>query len=342
MDTITLSEGGRPQSVRVHPLVLFSILDHYTRRPEQQEDGRVIGTLLGWVSDNHVEIVNSFAVPHSEKADEVAVGQNYNKTMYSLHQRVNKREQVVGWCAATPPLRPRGPVLAAADAREGGEREEAGWGRGGGHGPYRHTPLLNRYATSISGVSIVDSSSLIHGFYSQECENPVHLTVDTSLAGDTISVRAFVSSPLQISGTDVANIFQQLKVQMESNEAERICIDRMLKGPQVAAEPPTTEDDELALVSSDAFALERSMERLLAMLETSSEFVDRVVAGDTPADEKLGRYIADALAVVPRIRPEVFDKIFNGQLQDLLMVSYLSNLTKTQLDIATKLHSALK
>ena len=50
MDTITLSEGGDPQSVRVHPLVLFSILDHYTRRPEQQEDGRVIGTLLGWVS----------------------------------------------------------------------------------------------------------------------------------------------------------------------------------------------------------------------------------------------------------------------------------------------------
>ena len=183
---------------------------------------------------------------------------------------------------------------------------------------------------------------MIHGFYSQECENPVHLTVDTSLAGDTISVRAFVSSPLQISGTDVANIFHQLKVQMESNEAERICIDRMLKGPQVAAEPPATEDDELALVSSDAFALERSMERLLAMLETSSEFVDRVVAGETPADEKLGRYIADALAVVPRIRPEVFDKIFNGQLQDLLMVSYLSNLTKTQLDIATKLHSALK
>ena len=100
MDTITLSEAGRPQSVKVHPLVLFSILDHYTRRPEQQEDGRVIGTLLGWVSDKHVEIVNSFAVPHSEKADEVAVGQNYNKTMYSLHQRVNKREQVVGWCAA--------------------------------------------------------------------------------------------------------------------------------------------------------------------------------------------------------------------------------------------------
>jgi translation initiation factor 3 subunit F len=31
--------------VRVHPLVLLSILDHYQRRSEK--DGRVIGTLLG-------------------------------------------------------------------------------------------------------------------------------------------------------------------------------------------------------------------------------------------------------------------------------------------------------
>lgn len=292
---ITLNEAnGAPQSVRVHPVVLFSILDHYTRRPEQQEDGRVIGTLLGWVTDKHVEIVNSFAVPHSEKADEVAVGQNYNRTMYSLHQRVNKREQVVGW-----------------------------------------------YATSIGGVSIVDSSSLIHDFYSHECDNPVHLTVDTSLTNDTVSVRAFVSAPLQISGTDVANVFQQLKVQMEANEAERICIDRMLRGPQMA-DDPADGDDALASVSSDALALEKSMERLLEMLEKASDFVDGVVSGEVAADDQLGRYIADALAVVPRIRPEVFDKIFNGHLQDLLMVSYLSNLTKTQLDIATKLHSALK
>ena len=96
------SEAGSPQTVKVHPLVLFSILDHYTRRPETQDDGRVIGTLLGSVTEmpggrQTIEIVNSFAVPHSEKGDEVAVGQIYNKTMFALHQRVNKREQVVGW-----------------------------------------------------------------------------------------------------------------------------------------------------------------------------------------------------------------------------------------------------
>lgn len=55
---------------QVHPLVLFSVLDHYLRRPENQK--RVIGTLLGTVSANVVEVTNSFAVPHLEKNGEAS------------------------------------------------------------------------------------------------------------------------------------------------------------------------------------------------------------------------------------------------------------------------------
>lgn len=51
-------------------MVLFSVLDHYIRRPENQK--RVIGTLLGTVTANVVEITNSFAVPHLEKNNEVS------------------------------------------------------------------------------------------------------------------------------------------------------------------------------------------------------------------------------------------------------------------------------
>lgn len=38
-----------------------------------------------------------------------------------------------------------------------------------------------RYATSFDGVLIVDDSSLIHDFYTSECERPVHLVIDTAL-----------------------------------------------------------------------------------------------------------------------------------------------------------------
>ena len=48
-DTLFIAEGSS-KLVKVHPSVLFSILDHFIRRPEGQK--RVIGTLLGVTSDD--------------------------------------------------------------------------------------------------------------------------------------------------------------------------------------------------------------------------------------------------------------------------------------------------
>ncbi|OSX59404.1 hypothetical protein POSPLADRAFT_1048727 [Postia placenta MAD-698-R-SB12] len=91
-----LTPGRAPTSVTVHPVALFSILDHYLRRTDAQE--RVIGTLLGTRSDNgEVEVRSSFAVLHSETEEQVAVDMDYLKTMYELHHKVNPREVIVGW-----------------------------------------------------------------------------------------------------------------------------------------------------------------------------------------------------------------------------------------------------
>ena len=83
--------------VTVHPVALFSILDHYLRRKDEQ--ARVIGTLLGTVSDSgEVEVRSSFAVPHSESEQQVAIDGDHHRTMYELHHRINPKEVVVGWC----------------------------------------------------------------------------------------------------------------------------------------------------------------------------------------------------------------------------------------------------
>lgn len=84
-----------PNKVTIHPVALFSILDHYLRRSEGQE--RVIGTLLGTRRDNEIEVKSSFAVLHSETDEQVAVDMEYLKTMYELHHKVNPKEVIVGW-----------------------------------------------------------------------------------------------------------------------------------------------------------------------------------------------------------------------------------------------------
>ncbi|GMI84896.1 Arabidopsis thaliana eukaryotic translation initiation factor 3 subunit F [Hibiscus trionum] len=83
-------------SAKVHPLVVFNICDCYVRRPDQAE--RVIGTLLGSVlSDGTVDIRNSYAVPHTESAEQVALDIEYHHNMLVSHQKVNPKEVIVGW-----------------------------------------------------------------------------------------------------------------------------------------------------------------------------------------------------------------------------------------------------
>ena len=87
--------------VEVHPVVLFSIADHYGRREEGQ--GRVIGTLMGTVNGNKVEVCSCFPVPHTHTEEQVAVSTDFHATMLALHQRVEPNQQVVGWYSTGMP-----------------------------------------------------------------------------------------------------------------------------------------------------------------------------------------------------------------------------------------------
>eukprot|EP00533_Pseudo-nitzschia_delicatissima_P001702 CAMPEP_0116097160 /NCGR_PEP_ID=MMETSP0327-20121206/10566_1 /TAXON_ID=44447 /ORGANISM="Pseudo-nitzschia delicatissima, Strain B596" /LENGTH=304 /DNA_ID=CAMNT_0003588911 /DNA_START=93 /DNA_END=1007 /DNA_ORIENTATION=- len=178
---------------------------------------------------------------------------------------------------------------------------------------------------------IANTSSLIHEFYAEESDegDPVHLVVDTRILSDAITARAYRSTPVVVQGEPMANMFHELRLTLKNSEAETLALHRMVEDSKEKSAEPTEEP------------LLISMEKLYKLLETASEYVDSVVDGKTSPDAEVGRQVADTLAGVPRIRPEVFDKLFNDSLQDLLMVTYLSNITQTQLSIAEKLNASL-
>ena len=291
--------------VIVHPLVLFHVLDHHTRR--QEDSGRVIGTLLGHRRDgNTVEVTNCFSVPHAERGEEVAIGKDFNKRMLNLHLRSNRREAVVGWYAS------------------------AAMGEGDDDAP----------------DLITDTSSLIHEFYSSETDegDPVHLVVDTRLKTDSIGLRAYKSSPVVVQGESLGILFHEIRLSLHSNEPETICLNEMIQqeqtvnggGSNAAASTALTTDNK-----DTAADLQISIEKLYSLLDETLSYVDKVVDGKLPPDAEVGRKLADTLASVPRVRPEVFDRLFHDSLQDLLMVTYLSTITRTQLTIAEKLNASL-
>ena len=69
MAPLNLATGPSSISVKVHPAVLLNICDAFIRRNSKQH--RVVGTLLGYIADNVVEVKSCYAVPHNDTPESV-------------------------------------------------------------------------------------------------------------------------------------------------------------------------------------------------------------------------------------------------------------------------------
>lgn len=284
MESTDIFVGGEDSGVRqvkVSPVVLFNVADHFQRRTDNRK--RVIGTLLGrFTTSGTVEVTDSFPLPHSERGDDVAVDTEYHKNMYELHRRVNAAEELVGW-----------------------------------------------YAT---GTETDLKSVIIHEFYGRECVNPVHLLVDAELSSDRFDMSAFVSTAYKIGELALSSEFRSIPVCMKPDKAEKVGLDVLFKNRR-----REEGDKTLPIMASEIENLEKSMERLLELLDTVGKNVDAVVAGEIEGNVTTGRFLAETLTMVPRMNNADFERLFGDNMRDLLMVAYLCKLTQTQLIVAEKL-----
>jgi len=264
-------------TARVHPVVLFSIVDSYERRNSGAQ--RVIGTLLGVVEAGGVEVTNCFHVPHTE-GDDVAVDMDYAHTMFELHRQVNRNEQVVGW-----------------------------------------------YST---GDHVTEHSLLIHEFYARENKNPIHLTVDTTLKSERLGLKAYVSVPMGVPERQLGTIFTPIDVSITCYAPERVGLDFISQAKH-------DRKNRTVAMSSDLSQVKGACHKLGSMLETVLAYVDGVVTGEVAPDPQIGRHLLKLLSSIPKTDPEAFQKMLNDNMKDLLMVVYLSNLTKAQLALNEKL-----
>jgi translation initiation factor 3 subunit F len=80
-------------TVRIHPLAVTTILDAFDRRPS--EESRAVGTIVGFLSEGAViDIVDAFAVTHSDNADTVLLDQDYHRRMVGLRKSVRDLDMI--------------------------------------------------------------------------------------------------------------------------------------------------------------------------------------------------------------------------------------------------------
>ena len=89
----------------------------------------------------------------------------------------------------------------------------------------------------------------------------------------------------------------------------------------------------------DAETVESTIKKLLTTLDGVIEHVQKVIDGGQKADPSVVGLLQQLVASAPRLPTESFEKMFNTQMQDMLTIVYLANLTRTQLALAEKLQA---
>lgn len=194
--------------------------------------------------------------------------------------------------------------------------------------------LVGWYAT---GEETDTNSVIIHEFYGRECASPVHLLVDAGLNNNRFDVQAFVSTAYKIRERALSSEFRSIPVQVRSDKADKVGLDVLFKNKR------RTEigagSTQAPVMSSEIDNLEKSLQRLLDLLDVVGKNVDAVVAGEIEGDVTAGRYLAETLTMVPKMNSSDFERLFGDNMRDLLMVSYLCKLTQSQLLLGERLLS---
>lgn len=91
----------------------------------------------------------------------------------------------------------------------------------------------------------------------------------------------------------------------------------------------------------DLQALTLALQQIQQQLRRVLSYVREVVSGQRQGDEVVGRYLLDTIARIPvgasKAEGKDVGDVWNSCLQDVLMVSYLSNIVRAQAEVAGRL-----
>ncbi|XP_031566735.1 eukaryotic translation initiation factor 3 subunit F-like [Actinia tenebrosa] len=190
--------------------------------------------------------------------------------------------------------------------------------------------IVGWYAT---GPDVTEHSLLIHEYYSRETNNPIHLTVDTTLKNLKMAYKAYQSVKMGVPEKTEGTIFSQVPCEIKLTASEKVGID-VLQRTKFASKKTVSLISDMQHVTS-------ATDDLSSMLGDVINYIEAVMDGKITADNNVGRELKNFVDAVPKMTPEEFEAMLNSNMQDLLMIVYLSKVCKTQLALGEKLTAVL-
>jgi len=193
---------------------------------------------------------------------------------------------------------------------------------------YPEEQIVGWYSTYKKDPTSIHNSNLLNDFYGREMNDvPTFLVVDPTMIGNELGIHCYYAHAIQFSDRVIQQQFRPLRHALKTFQAERLALERLVQDKESAAAGTVIEP------LSDIDSLTRTLKELVEMLTTISAYLDSVTQGTTKGSSKIGRLIDDTLSMLP-LDPSQFQSLFTKGLQDILMVVYLANLTKTHLLLA--------
>jgi translation initiation factor 3 subunit F len=200
--------------------------------------------------------------------------------------------------------------------------------------------------TTPEGEFINDTTYLFNNWYAERCKRPIFVVVDTTLSSESFHIRAYQGKSLYLNASPVnnasddffANLFVELKVIQEFSEAESTCLYHMIN---YQAKPAWKDCEIVSLIPSERERIQMSIEKLLQVIDALLVYIDQVLAGKAHGYAEVGMKVSDIIGSMSTISAENLAAVYRDKTHDLLMVSYLSSLAKTQVLLSEQLNSIL-
>ncbi|KIH61837.1 dynamin family protein [Ancylostoma duodenale] len=316
-------------TVKVHPVVYMTIVDSYLRRQRPTKAGqpandKALGTLMGFYEKDAVQVTNCFAIPFSELRDDLELDDSFNQQMIQMLKRAAPTEQPVGWFYTSSDLSSN--CLIYHDYYHRVINEVGG----------KKSPKLHVKNESTSSSNFFTSIALDLQVSRKEVPPLILLTLDTTFSSVDDKYRMPMRAYLRtLAGIPRARdphcaIFNPLRVELDAFPGECVAMQLIENALDSRRREVTME--------SGLEQLERSIGQIIEWLERLLEYVNEVTSRDElPADATMGRRLMDIVnTAATHMQTEKLDSLVKNSLRvfsDYMMISYLANLTTTQLQV---------
>lgn len=295
------SSIASPCKVKIHASANFQILEIVSKQI-LTPDKRVIGTLLGYRSDDgsEYEVRDVFMVPSSETGDSIAIDDHAHKTLFQLYKKAHPKEHVLGWFDGSKTIN-ADTALIHDFFSKGSDRAY----------PYPAIYLNAKYLTENNEVTTPEISTYVGAAVGK-------LGVTSGKVGWNVSSSSYIFSPVPnevVSGT----------------ASEKLALNA-LTDSQYSELPITVSATaaDMSFLSSEIKSVTKTIDNLLYYINNAS---------NSDSDIDLLRLLSNNLLDRPQYLTDMreLESHFRVHNQDVVMIEYLTKAVKEQIELIARL-----